>query len=252
MLLSMFMFGTFWFWALLGVGMIVMTAFIVHERDVKAALTLVVVLAALALFGDFNALAWIRAHAVGFCVGLGVYLAFGTVFAVFKWWRFVGRLRDTYDEAKARYLQTHGLAGPGIPVEYRGDWRNHVRQYVRDLRGDFPPQARSYKGKIVSWMTYWPWNLLWTLINDPIRRLFKAIFQMIQGILQGISDRAFQDTADDFKTEDPPADPSAPSTPRRAGDTGGRPASGNGGPPAGDFRDRGGSYDEIEDSGSKG
>ena len=235
MLLSMFMFGTFWFWALLGVGMIVMTAFIVHEKDVKAALTLIVVLAALALFGDFNALAWVRAHAVGFCVGLGVYLAVGTVFAVFKWWRFVGRLRDKYDEAKAQYLQSRGLSGPNIPVEHRERWRNHVRQYVSDLRGQFPPQAREYKGKIVSWMTYWPWNLLWTLINDPIRRLFKAIFQAIQGTLQGISDRAFQDTADDFKTEEPPA---APSTPSKNGDVGGMAGPGNGDGSGRGFRDR--------------
>lgn len=47
------------------------------------------------------------------------------------------------------------------------------------------------KGRIVSWMTYWPWSMVWTLLNDPIRKLMQHIFYAMRGMLKKIAAKTF-------------------------------------------------------------
>ena len=53
--------------------------------------------------------------------------------------------------------------------------------------------ARENKSRIIMWMAYWPWSLLWTTINDAVKRIYREIYQAIQRLLQGISDSVFKD-----------------------------------------------------------
>ena len=58
--------------------------------------------------------------------------------------------------------------------------------------------------RIMMWMTWWPWSALWTLINDPIKRAFLALFQALKARFQKMSEYAFRNIDDDLvKTEDP-------------------------------------------------
>jgi len=85
-------------------------------------------------------------------------------------------------------------------------WREHVNEYDEECRRPYPnrsvpdykkritkPLVRNHKGRVIAWMSYWPWSLFWTILNDPIRRLMRRIYYRIKGILQGISDRVFKD-----------------------------------------------------------
>lgn len=47
------------------------------------------------------------------------------------------------------------------------------------------------KSKVVGWMTYWFSSLVWTFLNDPLRRLMKYLFYRIRGILEAIAARTF-------------------------------------------------------------
>lgn len=51
--------------------------------------------------------------------------------------------------------------------------------------------------------------MAWTVLNDPVKRLFKQIYLQIQGLLQSISNRAFSGVEDDLR-EPPAPPPSAP------------------------------------------
>jgi hypothetical protein len=50
-------------------------------------------------------------------------------------------------------------------------------------------------------MSYWPWSLLWTILDDPVRKAFLGIYHYIQEFLQEISDRVFQGIEVDFPKE---------------------------------------------------
>lgn len=56
------------------------------------------------------------------------------------------------------------------------------------------PQANNHKALITTWITHWPVSLIWTLINDPIKKLINHIFESIKSVFQKISDKVFEST----------------------------------------------------------
>ena len=53
------------------------------------------------------------------------------------------------------------------------------------------PKVEYHAGRIIGWMEFWPISLVWTLINDPIRAFFEAIFEKTKGLFQNIADSAY-------------------------------------------------------------
>jgi len=96
------------------------------------------------------------------------------------------------------------------------EWRQYVRNFDENCKYGYStpdyarritmPQVRNHKGRIIAWMSYWPWSLFWTLLNDPIRRLFRRIYYQIKNVLQSISDRVYKDINDELAepVEQPP------------------------------------------------
>jgi len=42
-------------------------------------------------------------------------------------------------------------------------------------------------------MCFWPFSLVGTLLNDPVRKLFKFIYNRINGLYQKIADEILKD-----------------------------------------------------------
>jgi hypothetical protein len=53
------------------------------------------------------------------------------------------------------------------------------------------PRAVNNKARITAWMSFWPYSLVGTLLNDPVRRLFNAIFSWVKGLYQKMADAMF-------------------------------------------------------------
>jgi len=208
MLVSLFLFGTVWFWLLLGAAALFIGICVNRESFGKATLCLLGFFGALTLFGDFNVIHWLAHNGTTFLIGLGVYLAVGVLWSFAKWFFFVRRLRDEYLDRRRAFLDQNGVSGDVIPDGLKARWTQEINQSWQQRRQTtYPPRARDYKGKITAWMTYWPWSLVVTMIDDPIRKLFSALFRMVQGAFQGISDNAFKGVQSDFVV---PTDASKP------------------------------------------
>ena len=68
-------------------------------------------------------------------------------------------------------------------------WQSATRS--AGITGEVKPMVRANKTRVLAWMTYWPASMTWTLIDDPVRRAFLALYDGIGGSLQRISDRRF-------------------------------------------------------------
>lgn len=53
--------------------------------------------------------------------------------------------------------------------------------------------AKYNKERIVNWMLYWPISALWTLVNQPLRKLFNRIYVGVEKQFQKISDKVTND-----------------------------------------------------------
>ena len=188
-----FVVGGWWFFALCGLAVVLLFLAVETDSPFWAALTLGGYFAALALLGDFNVLDWLQAHPWKALTYAGAFFGIGTVWSVAKWWFYVRERRDDYNQKKLKFIKRHNLGlkvTDAIPedklLEYDG-WIGSMRIGVAR------PDPSAHKSRIMTWMVYWPWSMLWTLINDPIKKLFKAIYARIEGVYERISDRLFGD-----------------------------------------------------------
>lgn len=143
---------------------------------------------------------YVRAHPSHICYGAIGYFVFGTIWAITKWWFFVRAERRKYDAFKSDFLRKHEITGDVIPDDLKERFSEEFPRYGSS-RIEVHPQVTEHKARIYMWLSYWPFSALWTLINDPVRRVFTEIYSHIRATLQRISDAAWAGTDQDFATK---------------------------------------------------
>jgi hypothetical protein len=53
--------------------------------------------------------------------------------------------------------------------------------------------AAKSKSKIVAWMAFWPCSVIGYVFNDPVRRLFNALFNALRESYQKMADKILND-----------------------------------------------------------
>lgn len=184
-MLTLFVVGSIGFWILLTIEFILLLTFTELEKPGLSFFSLIVFGLLLKFFGAGDVFEWVWEHPREVLFGAGVYLAAGMVWGVVKWYFFVTKRRDEYLEEKEEFFKRRGT---------EDDWaRSTLRMRFLNSKGELTPLARENKSRIIMWMAYWPWSLLWTTINDAVKRIYREIYQAIQRLLQGISDSVFKD-----------------------------------------------------------
>ena len=77
-------------------------------------------------------------------------------------------------------------------------WKEYEKEtYFQDTFGRSvsiaKPTPDNFKSRIASWIVYWPPSLIWTILNDPLRRIGRRIYDGVAGLLKSISDSAWKD-----------------------------------------------------------
>lgn len=203
MIFEFFVLWGFWWWALLALIIVADIFFLENDNGTGATISLIIFGAVMIFLGDWNPFPWMAANpleTVGIVLG---YFVAGTIWSVIKWYFYCLNIRDRYNELKDEFFKEHGITGNKLPMTLKKEWKNHT-DWVRGLgRGkDIPPSAAKNKGKILTWMTHWPFSAIWTLLNDPIRRVFIWIYKYMASGLQKISNRLFASIIVEFDEGD--------------------------------------------------
>lgn len=53
------------------------------------------------------------------------------------------------------------------------------------------PKASNERGRLFTWIFYWPWTMLWKITHKPIERLFDVIMQYTGKTYENITKKAF-------------------------------------------------------------
>lgn len=214
-LLTLFVFGGFWFWGLLGLTSLLLILFLENEKGSYATVMFLSVLAIFLSLGNADWATWILQHPVRSLLFVASYLGVGVVYSIAKWWLYVQDTATRYREMRNEWLRQAIESRPDENVQSQSmapwqkalqtgildpvvlkEWKKYLKQYYKLYsykRSISKPLVAKNKSRIVSWMTYWPWSGLWTLINDPVRRFFNWSYTKLSGTLQQISDSAFKD-----------------------------------------------------------
>lgn len=163
------------FWLLFVLVLVAM--FISVETESPFSATVVMIATALVAwwFYDFNIITYILNNAGLVSAVVATYFVMGVIWARGKWEFFIRGARRAYEEVRNMYANKMPSS-----FDYYG------KQSV-------PPQIRDNKSRFMIWMAYWPASMLWTLINDPVRRLFEWVYTSTAASLQRSSDNVFSD-----------------------------------------------------------
>ena len=146
------------------------------EHSVSATVALGLVLVVLQLFTDVRPFSYVMNDPLRASVIAAGYVILGIGYVWYKW--------SSYTRMAARQIRN------SLASNSRMDANDAARRLgYRSI----PLQVSTYKARIMGWMIYWPLSLAWTLLNDPIRRLYEAIYNSIAKSLQEISNKAFKD-----------------------------------------------------------
>lgn len=120
-------------------------------------------------------------------LGFIAYFVVGTGWSMVKWLLHVTRLKDDFLEDREKWLKSEAGNLPSEEVELA--WWNSFEG--SQWRPKIPAHASNHKELITLWIMYWPWSALWTLLDDPLRRLVNWIYRQIQFVYVRISDKVF-------------------------------------------------------------
>lgn len=185
----------------------------------------VVVLVALAWFAGYPVVSFVADHWRDVLLGFGAYLLTGIPWAFFKWYRFAldarkdlrkwlehspvpERRRGFVYGRTGRWTALDEVHPSDVPegseivlepdAEYASSLRRYaervphpVRFDVRAVKFDLP--ASDHKERITTWMAFWPFSALGTLLDDLLFRVWEALYGFCSGLFQRVSDAVFAD-----------------------------------------------------------
>lgn len=200
---ELFVVGTFWFWALVVAEVLLLFVFVNYENGIGATISLIAFGALLQWFGGVDILGYMVSHPIAVLAMVAAYLLAGVTWSVIRWWLYCRDRVSKYNGLKQEFLVENGEpAGTKVvPAHLRSLWAEWLKDH-RDSNGKSlgdTPRVRDNKNRILGWMTFWVISVIWFLINDFVKGIFKEIYQYVAGFLQRIADNMFAHVRDDLQ-----------------------------------------------------
>jgi len=132
------------------------------------------------------------------------YVGLGVGWSVFKWWRLLLARRREFDEKLESWILSEGIPHEdalkirdgAVPEVWREKYLAWTVRESRYSNSFSQPQARDFKGRITSWMAWWPWSLLWTGFRTFVLDLFNKIFEELKDFYDKIARSVFRGVPD--------------------------------------------------------
>lgn len=133
-----------------------------------------------------------------------IYMSIGAGWSFVKWFSFLYKRSDKLQKLKLDFIKKYNTnpqretpltvdVGTKIPKEIMSEFRDHLsnKGYLDRSSSPLIPQISDNKARITSWIVWWPWSAIWTVLNDPIRRLAEFIYNRLQTTYQAVANRVF-------------------------------------------------------------
>ena len=120
------------------------------------------------------------------------YFVVGSVWACVKWIFYSHKMLDIVKDIKMEYLNRHNISSNVIPEDKKEDFIYKVLANSKYHDEFYPPKFLKHKADWMMWATYWPLSLFWTMLDQPIKKLWNFIYSNIGQMMQNITDKMFE------------------------------------------------------------
>lgn len=161
-----------WFWALVLVEISLLTWFVEEEWGLASVLSLLIFVVLLWWLADVPVWAWLKENPLTLLKYAGYYIAIGVLWTFCKYYFALKKLRGKVKKAKEAWQQMQLDKESRQHPAFEDVLRNHLGYNDKS-------KFENTIEKLVIWASFWPTSMIWTILNDPVRRLFKYIIHDI-------------------------------------------------------------------------
>ncbi len=197
-------------WGALGVASILTLMSIEYEKPGWCTIVVLVTLAALEIYSGWHPITFAIQNPVVALTMVAAYFAAGTLWIVLKWLSHVYSVRDKFLEIKDGIMNNLlTMDQTNVRDDARLYWKLAedgiqkvltdvgVSRLYREAAGQLgevalPLKVSEHKAQLYMWWLCWPLSLIWTFVNDPIKRIWHFVYSQVGDLLQNISNRAFK------------------------------------------------------------
>lgn len=178
--------GSVLFWGFIALWIIAEWASIHNERWGLCFIEFVVLVIAISAFTNAK-LDWINwTNIINLLTFyLPIYIALGAGWSVAKWYFYLLRQKEEYEERREGFLKSYEAREPFRKQESFKEWLPSYHKY--------PPSVKNNKSRILSWMSLWWISFLDTFLTDFLYRIWEAIYFKLAKTLQKMSNYVFRE-----------------------------------------------------------
>lgn len=125
----------------------------------------------------------------------------------YEWYFFMRNqtYSESYEGLMRSFLIAKGMRDRNsVPENLKDAFQQFLKEaYEAIPNPSLAPQWRKYKNKIASWIVHWPWSLIWTLLDDPIKRFLRFVFRHLPKIYDTVSQYASRRTNQNLPQKNP-------------------------------------------------
>lgn len=159
-----------------------------YERPGLCTTILIAALIVLEFCSAIKPLSFAYDHPIHALIIVAAYFAAGSVWIIIKWASHVYKVRDRFNAVKQACLTELNITSEALSDEHK---QQVYRLAARKIgEPELPLQVSQHKSKIYMWWLCWPLSLFWTLLDDPITRLWNFVYNLFGRWMQRISDRS--------------------------------------------------------------
>jgi predicted transcriptional regulator with HTH domain len=178
--------------------------------------TFVLILLVLLLHAKFDLLTYASSDPLSTILWIVGYFAFGLGWSFLKWYAKLSTIARKIKESKKETLNVFGYEDlEAVPKNNESKFYNSlvnslesngikIYRNAGNSRAEFMvkikevfPELKYDKAKIIAWIIYWPFSLVATALNDPIKRFANYLYEAFSGVFEDIStnikDRVLKD-----------------------------------------------------------
>lgn len=163
-LFDIFALWTLGFYILLVIFCLIEAALVEHEHEGFATLLMIAFLVGLEKLSHVPVVQTIKQHWLTAIGLIACYLLIGVGWSLVRWYMFC-------------YKQKTELLDP------HNEWNK------KNLSSR--PLPREHKSRIMGWMSYWPFSMVWTFFDDVIAEFFNWAFEQCENRFDKISEKIF-------------------------------------------------------------
>lgn len=181
--------GSFWLTGVLFIMLAIAALYWVEFCDGLMAILIIPAFVAFVFLNDklsdkVNIWDWFLQHRLECLIGAAVYFPLGTVYSVFRLWRYAAKMkenaiRDFYQRSSIRYSSQ----------ELTEDAKTQLANAIASAKAKV---EFNMKGKILGWIAIWPISGIWYLISDTVREILNWIYARMAHYYQRLVDHVFR------------------------------------------------------------